>query len=339
MDDGIRRRPPGLATDLAASPLGALGIDAASERVYRAVLREPGLSLEGLGLATGRSPEDLRADLEPLIERELVRVADSGVRPEPPSFALRMNVARESRRLADAARALEQIEGELRRYVLEHQVAQRTEWGPVPVDVIPGPQLIDVLETLVATTSGEMLFLRPDQWQQQDGLQMDRHVVAAVTAGRQSRAIYPVTLIDVPHESVRTRARGGEQIRMLANVPSRLAIFGGDAVILPDQWGGGPIGAALLVREAPVVLACRALFEELWARAIAVPGYRDEAAPDTGRRQLLDLLAGGVKDEQISRATGLSLRTVRRRVATLMADLGVDTRFQAGMEAARRGWL
>lgn len=339
MDDGISRPYAVAATDLAASPLGALGIGAASERVYRAVLRQPGLSLDELGQTTGRAPDDLRADLEPLLERDLVRIADNGVRAEPPSFALRKNVARESRRIADAARALEQVEAELRRYVVEHQVSQRAEWGPVPVDVIPGPQLIDVLEVLVATTSGEMLFLRPDQWRQPDGLQMDRHVVSAVTGGRQSRAIYPVALVDARHESVRLRARAGERIRMLADVPSRLAIFGGDAVVLPDHWGGGQIGTAMLLREASVVHACRTLFEELWARATAVPGYYDDRAPDGGRRQLLDLLANGVKDEQIARATGLSLRTVRRRVATLLADLGVDTRFQAGMEAARRGWL
>ena len=41
----------------------------------------------------------------------------------------------------------------------------------------------------------------------------------------------------------------------------------------------------------------------------------------------------------VARNLGLSLRTVRRRIAALMNDLGVDTRFQAGVEAARRGWL
>jgi hypothetical protein len=30
---------------------------------------------------------------------------------------------------------------------------------------------------------------------------------------------------------------------------------------------------------------------------------------------------------------------VRRQVADLMIELGVDTRFQAGAEAVRRGWL
>ena len=54
---------------------------------------------------------------------------------------------------------------------------------------------------------------------------------------------------------------------------------------------------------------------------------------------LLQLLAAGQKDEQIARALGMSLRTVRRRVADLMTELGSDSRFAAGVEAARRGWI
>jgi DNA-binding NarL/FixJ family response regulator len=57
------------------------------------------------------------------------------------------------------------------------------------------------------------------------------------------------------------------------------------------------------------------------------------------RGNLLRQLAAGAKDEQIARTLGLSLRTVRRRVAGLLIELGVDTRFQAGVEAVRRGWL
>ena len=51
------------------------------------------------------------------------------------------------------------------------------------------------------------------------------------------------------------------------------------------------------------------------------------------------MLARGAKDEQIARSLDLSLRTVRRRVAELMASLGADSRFQAGVEAVRHGWL
>jgi DNA-binding NarL/FixJ family response regulator len=47
----------------------------------------------------------------------------------------------------------------------------------------------------------------------------------------------------------------------------------------------------------------------------------------------------GATDEVIARKLGIGLRTVRRRIASLMTELGVDTRFQAGVEAVRRGWL
>jgi DNA-binding NarL/FixJ family response regulator len=44
-------------------------------------------------------------------------------------------------------------------------------------------------------------------------------------------------------------------------------------------------------------------------------------------------------DEAISRHLGWSYRTTRRRIAALLHTLGADTRFQAGLHAARRGWL
>ncbi len=77
----------------------------------------------------------------------------------------------------------------------------------------------------------------------------------------------------------------------------------------------------------------------MWDRAAPVPDLDlGEARPDL-RRFLLQQLAAGAKDEQIARALGISLRTVRRRVADMLIELGVDNRFQAGVEAVRRGWL
>lgn len=326
------------AVDFGDSPLGVLGIDNASERAYRAVLRHPGITMDELGQITGRAPDDLRADVEPLLDLDLIRVIDNVVQPEPPSFALRMIVSRQARAIAEAAQALESVESHLHRYVDEHQIAQRSSWKPLPLDVIPEPQLIDVMQTLVATTTGEMLFLRPDQWSIPDGRQMDGHVIEAVRSGRPSRTIYPFDVLEQRPEGVQVRAKVGEQIKLLNHVPSRLAVFGVEAVVLPDRWGAGHLSSALLVREQSVVAACRALFEQLWHRATAVPETTDRRS-ESGRRQLLDLLASGAKDEQISRALGISLRTVRRRVADTLAELGVDSRFQAGMEAVRRGWL
>jgi len=74
---------------------------------------------------------------------------------------------------------------------------------------------------------------------------------------------------------------------------------------------------------------------------MAVPGLDGQRYTEgvTDQRLLLGQLAGGAKDEQIARALGLSVRTVRRRVAELLEELGADSRFQAGVEAVRRGWI
>jgi DNA-binding CsgD family transcriptional regulator len=85
----------------------------------------------------------------------------------------------------------------------------------------------------------------------------------------------------------------------------------------------------------------RALFDEYWARATPLPGREDVSDTDElgDVRVVLELLQLGMKDETIARQLGVSLRTVRRRIAALMDDLGVATRFQAGLEAARRGLI
>jgi DNA-binding NarL/FixJ family response regulator len=71
----------------------------------------------------------------------------------------------------------------------------------------------------------------------------------------------------------------------------------------------------------------------------------DEIAPEQeialDRRDvdLLSLLSDGRSDSTIARISGISLRTVERRVRSLMDRLGAKTRFQAGVQAARRGWI
>ena len=56
-----------------------------------------------------------------------------------------------------------------------------------------------------------------------------------------------------------------------------------------------------------------------------------------GRR--LNLLAAGMTDQAAARHLQLSYRTTRRRVAELMVVLGAQSRFQAGVQAAHKGWV
>ncbi|MFJ8884327.1 DNA-binding response regulator [Streptomyces sp. NPDC102402] len=58
---------------------------------------------------------------------------------------------------------------------------------------------------------------------------------------------------------------------------------------------------------------------------------------DTEARAVLETLGSGLTDATAAGRLGLSLRTYRRRVAELMAALGADSRFQAGLRAGELG--
>ena len=116
-------------------------------------------------------------------------------------------------------------------------------------------------------------------------------------------------------------------------------MFGTEIALVSSAWGGGSDGT-LLVRAPALVALVRELFEQYWSRRHPAARGRPRRAGRRRRRPaVLRLLQLGLKDESIARQLGVSLRTVRRRIATLMDELGAQTRFQAGMEAARRGLI
>jgi DNA-binding NarL/FixJ family response regulator len=93
------------------------------------------------------------------------------------------------------------------------------------------------------------------------------------------------------------------------------------------------------VRAPALVALVRELFEQFWTRGAALPSTRPVPPTADDVRPVLELLQLGLKDETIARQLGVSLRTVRRRIAMVMDEVGATTRFQAGIEAARRGLI
>lgn len=60
--------------------------------------------------------------------------------------------------------------------------------------------------------------------------------------------------------------------------------------------------------------------------------------PEPLHMVLLQLLSGAT-DQTASNRLGISPRTYSRRVSELLGHLGVESRFQAGAEVVRRGWI
>lgn len=63
------------------------------------------------------------------------------------------------------------------------------------------------------------------------------------------------------------------------------------------------------------------------------------APPPVGMLPILEELLSGDTDVTVSRRLSMSPRTFSRRVAELLDYLEVNTRFQAGMQVALRGWV
>jgi DNA-binding NarL/FixJ family response regulator len=96
-------------------------------------------------------------------------------------------------------------------------------------------------------------------------------------------------------------------------------------------------------RPVPSIVAIpRAVFDNSWdtATPLSTPVTADESTSVTpGEEALLCLLAAGHTDESAAKRLGISVRTVGRQMNSLMIRLDASSRFQAGINAAQRGWL
>lgn len=135
----------------------------------------------------------------------------------------------------------------------------------------------------------------------------------------------------------RTVGRGG-QVRLIGTLPMKLLVADRRQALVPLDSTG--LGGAVLFESPTVIDGLRALFDAFWDRASPYPSERDTAGVLTPYEQYaLDLLVAGLKDDDIAARTHVSVRTVRRHVASILDKLGVDTRFAAGVQATKRGWI
>jgi DNA-binding CsgD family transcriptional regulator/sugar-specific transcriptional regulator TrmB len=135
--------------------------------------------------------------------------------------------------------------------------------------------------------------------------------------------------------------RLGGEVRVTPTLPMRLLILDQQIAIMamdPEN----PSAGAVIHRTPAVVSVALALFDAYWSRGTELfdPDDRDDKTELTPHEaEVLRLLAGGAKDEQVARLLGISLRTARRITANLSERLDAASRFELGVAAAKRGWV
>lgn len=185
---------------------------------------------------------------------------------------------------------------------------------------------------LTARARSEILTAQPGGAREEDILtEAAPRDQAALNRGVKMRVLYQHTARSSPGTAVYVDriAELGAQVRTLDDHFSRLLVFDEETAVISVP--SDPV-AAVVVREVNVVAFIKETYERLWlsAEPFAVAfGTRSEVADDI-RQAIVRLLMEGMTDASIAHRLGMSVRTCRRHVADIMAELGAQSRFQAG---------
>ncbi|MFI8255927.1 LuxR C-terminal-related transcriptional regulator [Streptomyces filamentosus] len=172
-------------------------------------------------------------------------------------------------------------------------------------------------------------------------LERDRERTAR---GVRVQAMYSHRVGQVPEmaQHLAERAALGVEVRLSAVVPMNMVLADENFALLPTD-PHDPGSAAILARGPGLVRSYRALYDYCWYAATPYghfdPGGHGGDGLTEQQRAALRMLASGIKDEQVARNLGVSLRTVSRLISELMQELDAASRFEAGVKAARLGLL
>ncbi|GGR71591.1 transcriptional regulator [Micromonospora fulviviridis] len=314
----------------------SLGLTPVEESVYLALLRRRQSTVPELAQQVGEGLRVVRAATDRLEDLGFVsRLVGSGTRllATRPDVAVNALVVRRTEEFAAARQAAERIAEEF------------------PQALLTSPD--ELLEIVTGRAAVEAQFVQLTHRVTSELLVLDRppyaQEVAAANApenellGRAARVrgIYAPEAFEMPgaFEQAMAAVAAGEEARVHTDVPLKLAIGDRSVALLPLA-SERAVDAALVIRAPMVVSALVKLFEMLWGQATPLPVW-DPGQSTTGADELdlrlLGLLTTGLKDEAIARELGVSVRTLGRRSSALLAALGARTRFQAGLQAGRRG--
>lgn len=320
--------------------LQALGVTAAAERVYRALLRGPDDTLRELAAGAGISAAQARRAVGDLESAGLVsRRATRPVRyvPAAPGTAVEALILRREKELEGCRLLATELAEEFRASV-------RGELATQVIEVIADREVIfqRFVQLLGAARNEVLMFDKPPYV----GPLENPFEMEALEHGVSWRAIYaPEGLYPERMEQIRRWERSGEKARVHPEIPMKLAIVDRAVALMQMTVDGrGAENMAILIRPCALLDTLTLLFDSFWRRAVPLSRNRQQPADGGGQpaeqdEDLLRLLAAGFKDEAIARQLGVSSRTVSRRLADIMRDHGVSTRFQLGLLLARQGWL
>ncbi len=327
------------------SMLQRLGLDRTTQRVYMQLITGRCREADEVAAHLGVPAEDVRTALERLAELDLLRPTgeDFGELVDP-RLGLKALLLRQMSGIEERLREFEEDRAAVT--TLIDRYAEARPGGREPgFEYVSGQAAVtDRLHELSCDAATEWLALLPDGPASASWLEPAQETHRKVLArGVANRAVTTDSIRGDTRLALRAvwEAEPDCQVRTVPSLPVHLLLVDRSLALLPtdprDPWH-----KVVQITVPGVVEALISLFERCWEHAVPLgssgPGL-DEHGLSPREKELLRLMARGLNDEAIRRRLGVSLRTVRRIVAELCVRLKAASRFEAGYQAAKRGWI
>jgi DNA-binding CsgD family transcriptional regulator len=315
-------------------------LDAGTRLVYRQLLAEPGLTLPDLVSGSGLPEADVRRALDQLADLSLLGGDGASLTVAPPRVAIAQAVAAAETEILVRQQQLAELRATMETIAQEHESLLHRE---SVIRYTSSEAVRARLSELALGATRECISVNPGRSHDAVEMEASRPLNAeALARGVGIRAVYQdASRTDPPTLGyARWLTEEGGEVRTAPSVPVLMILVDGEVALLP--WNTAqPNQGAVEVRVPAVVETLAEYFELLWRGAdpLGTARHRDVAVEGSVAQALVRLAATGLTDEAAARRLDVSTRTVRRMMAEIMTELGAASRFQAGVEAAQRGWL
>lgn len=244
-------------------------------------------------------------------------------------------VAPKAKKLLEARTTLDEVIG-----------GHRDSPLPVGVERLTDPALLgESVQAIASSTRREVISVLAGPPPRPAVLELARtHDLALVQRLVTVRVLYPLEYAALPHVSAYAQvlAEAGAEVRFADRLPHRLLVFDRRTALIPVD-NSDPAAGALVVQETLLARSLAHLAMTMFRRgrplAEAVEGLGKQIGPTPLDRRVLMLLGSGLGDAACAQRLGVTDRTFRRYVGSLLSRLGATGRFDAGVKAVEQGWI
>lgn len=321
--------------------LTPLGVSDEAEALLAAVIGHDVEAMDRLKQSFGLPA--YRAAIQNLLDCRLIAQTGEGAfEAVNPVLAIEALIERRSQELLDLHRDVLACRAAVARFHKLFDRERELETIETGVQQVIGLDAVrESLAELAFFARSGVMSVQPGGPQSAEAIEASRPLDhRAIRRGLKMRVIHERSVFDdeLNRGYLRELTELGVEARVSDRRLDRMVIFDSAVAVVPLDPRDSRAGA-LIVRQPGLVSGFVGLFEQHWDLAEDLPWDHVDEGPTDTDTAILTLLAKGATDEQIAREIAISVRHLRRHISRLMQRLNASSRFEAGVEATRRGWL